>query len=56
MKFEEFRSEVNRRLEALEMEEILERHEKSIQELKGWQLEHKVFINICSYLGSYIGI
>ena len=38
------------------MEEILERHEKSIQELKGWQLEHKVFINICSYLGSYIGI
>ena len=67
-KFEEFRIEVNRRLEALEkgqeeikqrqdrMEEILERHEKSIQELKGWQLEHKVFINICSYLGSYIGI
>jgi len=67
-KFEEFRNEVNRRLEALEkgqeeikqrqdrMEEILERHEKSIQELKGWQLEHKVFINICSYLGSYIGI
>jgi len=61
MKFEEFRSEVNRRFEALEkgqeeikerqdrMEEILERHEKSIQELKGWQLEHKVFINICSY-------
>jgi len=56
IKFEEFRSEVNRRFEALEMEEILERHEKSIQELKGWQLEHKVFINICSYLGSYIGI
>ena len=68
MKFEEFRSEVNRRLEALEkgqeeikqrqdrIAEILERHEKSIQELKGWQLEHKVFINICSYLGSYIGI
>ena len=38
------------------MEEILKRHEINIQELKGWQLEHKVFINICSYLGSYIGI
>jgi chromosome segregation ATPase len=39
-----------------EIKQILDRHEKSIQELKGWQLEHKVFINICSYLGSYIGI
>jgi hypothetical protein len=60
--------EVDKRLEKLEkgqeeikerqdkMEEILKRHEISIQELKGWQLEHKVFINICSYLGSYIGI
>jgi len=66
MKFEEFRNEVNRRLEALEkgqeeikqrqdkMEEILERHEKSIQELKGWQLEHKVRMNICAYVGKYI--
>ncbi len=81
-KFEEFRSEVNkrfeeidkrfeevdRRLESLEkgqeeikqrqdrMEEILKSHEKSIQELKGWQLEHKVFLNICSYLGRHIGL
>jgi DNA repair exonuclease SbcCD ATPase subunit len=39
-----------------EIKQILDRHEKSIQELKGWQLEHKVFINICSYLASYIGI
>jgi len=55
MKFEEFRNEINRRFEALEkgqeeikqrqdrMEEILERHEKSIQELKGWQLENIKF-------------
>jgi len=60
--------ESDRRLEALEkgqeeikerqerMEEILRRHEISIQELKGWQLEHKVRVNICAYLGSYIGI
>ena len=66
IKFEEFRNEVNRRFEALEkgqeeikqrqdrMEEILERHEKSIQELKGWQLEHKVRMNICAYVGKYI--
>jgi len=36
------------------MEEILERHEKSIQELKGWQLEHKLRMNICAYVGKYI--
>jgi hypothetical protein len=65
-KFETFRSEVNQRLEKLEkgqeemkerqerMEEILKRHEISIQELKGWQLEHKVRTNICAYLGRYI--
>ena len=65
-KFEAFRSEVNQRFEKLEkgqeemkerqerMEEILKRHEISIQELKGWQLEHKVRTNICAYLGRYI--
>jgi chromosome segregation ATPase len=65
-KFETFRSEVNQRFEKLEkgqeemkerqerMEEILKRHEISIQELKGWQLEHKVRTNICAYLGRYI--
>ena len=40
-----------------EIEEIkqkLDRHEKSIQELKGWQLEHKVRMNICAYVGKYI--
>ena len=36
------------------MEEILRRHEISMQELKGWQLEHKVRVNICAYLGRYI--
>ncbi len=58
--------EVDRRFEKLEkgqeemkerqerMEEILKRHEISIQELKGWQLEHKVRTNICAYLGRYI--
>ena len=58
--------EVDKRLEKLEkgqgemkerqerMEEILKRHEISIQELKGWQLEHKVRTNICAYLGRYI--
>jgi chromosome segregation ATPase len=58
--------EVNQRFEKLEkgqeemkerqerMEEILKRHEISIQELKGWQLEHKVRTNICAYLGRYI--
>jgi DNA repair exonuclease SbcCD ATPase subunit len=57
---------VDKRLEKLErgqeeikerqdkMEEILKRHEISIQELKGWQLEHKVRTNICAYLGRYI--
>jgi hypothetical protein len=58
--------EVDKRLEKLEkgqgemkerqerMEEILKRHEISIQELKGWQLEHKVRTNICAYLGRYV--
>jgi len=58
--------EVDKRLEKLEkgqeemkerqerMEEILKRHEISIQELKGWQLEDKVRTNICAYLGRYI--
>ncbi len=67
-RFEEFKNEVNKRFELLEkgqdeikqrqdrMEEILKSHEKSIQELKGWQLEHKVFLNICSYLGRHIGL
>jgi len=65
-KFEAFKNEVNQRFEKLEkgqeemkerqerMEEILKRHEISIQELKGWQLEHKVRTNICAYLGRYI--
>ena len=58
-RFEAFRNEVNQRFEKLEkgqeeMKEILKRHEISIQELKGWQLEHKVRTNICAYLGRYI--
>jgi len=37
-----------------EIKEKLDRHEKSIQKLKGWQLEHKVRMNICAYVGKYI--
>jgi transcriptional regulator CtsR len=60
-KLEKGQEEIKQKLEKHdkeieEIKQILDRHEKSIQELKGWQLEHKVFINICSYLGSYIGI
>ena len=60
-KLEKGQEEIKQKLEKHdkeieEIKQILDRHEISIQELKGWQLEHKVFINICSYLGSYIGI
>ena len=62
-KLEEFKKEVNQRFEEVdkrleklekgqdEMKEILKGHEIIIQELKGWQLEHKVRTNICAYLG-----
>jgi len=65
-KFEAFKNEVNQRFDEVdkrfeklekgqeEIKKTLKRHEISIQELKGWQLEHKVRTNICAYLGRYI--
>jgi hypothetical protein len=65
-KFEAFKNEVNQRFDEVdkrfeklekgqeEIKKTLKRHKISIQELKGWQLEHKVRTNICAYLGRYI--
>jgi len=65
-KLEAFKNEVNQRFDEVdkrfeklekgqeEIKKTLKRHEISIQELKGWQLEHKVRTNICAYLGRYI--